>query len=387
MNLLFLVHYPPVAGQSMRAYAELLAGGLAGRGHSCQLSTAPLLLGRLARRGSSLAKWLGYLDQFLLYPPLLRRQLRRLPPATLVVVIDQALGPWIPALAAHPHVVHVHDLLALRCALGQFPQHRLGPTGRLYQRWIRRGFCHGRRFLCVSEATRQDLLPLLPAAAQRCCAVLPNPLLPPFQAVLASAQPHRAVPSAPFLLHIGSTWYKNRLAVLAIAERLWLSGRFPQLQLVMVGQPDNAMLLWLQARPELRSRIVLHPTLSLAKLQALYAQAAALLFPSFAEGFGWPVLEGLASGCAVIATAVAPLTEVGGDAVAYLSPCPPQQPPPAPWLDQAETVVAAVLNRSAAEQARCRQQGYQQAQRFSLAAFLDQLELHYREALQCTTSA
>ena len=60
----------------MKVYRQLLTTGLSERGWRVRCRTAPLLLGRLALgplagRGGSAAKWLGYLDQFLLFPPLL----------------------------------------------------------------------------------------------------------------------------------------------------------------------------------------------------------------------------------------------------------------------------------------------------------------------------
>ncbi|RVT91486.1 glycosyltransferase family 1 protein [Rhodovarius crocodyli] len=55
-----------------------------------------------------------------------------------------------------------------------------------------------------------------------------------------------------------------------------------------------------------------------AELASLLAGARALLFPSFAEGFGLPVGEALASGVPVIASDLAVLREVGGDVPDYL---------------------------------------------------------------------
>ena len=53
-------------------------------------------------------------------------------------------------------------------------------------------------------------------------------------------------------------------------------------------------------------------------LAALYSGAELLLFPSLEEGFGWPIIEAQASGCRVVTTGKAPMTEVGGNAAFYL---------------------------------------------------------------------
>ena len=57
--------------------------------------------------------------------------------------------------------------------------------------------------------------------------------------------------------------------------------------------------------------------LPLAQLPALLGGATVVAYPSFGEGFGLPVLEGMACGAAVLTTRRLSLPEVGGDAVAY----------------------------------------------------------------------
>ena len=62
------------------------------------------------------------------------------------------------------------------------------------------------------------------------------------------------------------------------------------------------------------------PFVTEAELRDLYLDAAALLFPSFAEGFGIPMLEAMATGTPVIAARATSLPEVGGDAAIYFDP-------------------------------------------------------------------
>lgn len=53
---------------------------------------------------------------------------------------------------------------------------------------------------------------------------------------------------------------------------------------------------------------------------ALYRAAAALVYPSFAEGFGLPILEAMASGTPVITSNVSSMPEVAGDAALLVDP-------------------------------------------------------------------
>ena len=384
MRILLLRHYPPIEGPSMRAYADQIAAGLRGRGYWVQELTAPVLLGRLLSPSHAAAKWLGYFDQFLIFPPWLWLEAKLLPRGTLCVLADQALGPWLPWLDGRANVVHCHDLLALEAALGLQPFHRLSRSGSWYQHWILQGFRRGRCFLSVSAATQAALQSYLP---QRLLlsAVLYNPLSPRF-AVLPREQAAAAVGQAlpllegqPFLLQIGSVWYKNRLGVLSIWEQLHQLG-FSQ-HLVVVGFPDASMQAWLDRRPQFRSWLHSVENVSDELVVALYNQAAALVFPSHNEGFGLPILEALACGCPVITTDRPPMTEVGGEAVTTIPPAPPPPEPLEAWARKSALQVQQMLTCSAAELERMRQLGFAQAKRFQQEPWLDQLESHYQQAL------
>jgi len=384
MRILLLRHYPPAEGPSMRAVADEIGSGLRGRGYKVQDLTAPVFFGGLLPRSHPIAKWLGYIDQFLIFPPWLWLRALFLPKGSLCVLVDQALGPWLPSLGRRAHVVHCNDLLALEAALGFQPFHRLSRSGRCYQRWILQGFRQGRCFLSISAATQVALerhLPQPPLLS----AVLHLPLPPRFTTLPgghAAAVVRQAVPQInhqSFLFHIGRNWYKNRLGVLAIWEQMHHLG-IPQ-HLVLVGSADAAMQAWLEQRPQLRPWLHVLERAGDDLVVALYNRAAALLFPSHAEGFGWPILEAMACGCPVITTNKPPMTEVGGEAVTTIPPAPSSPEAWEAWAQEAAQQVQQVLSRSAAEQEQMRELGFAQARRFQPEPWLDQLECHYQQAL------
>lgn len=55
-------------------------------------------------------------------------------------------------------------------------------------------------------------------------------------------------------------------------------------------------------------------------LPGIYANASALVFPSFYEGFGLPPLEAMSCGCPVISSNASSLPEVCGEAALYFNP-------------------------------------------------------------------
>jgi glycosyltransferase involved in cell wall biosynthesis len=97
------------------------------------------------------------------------------------------------------------------------------------------------------------------------------------------------------------------VALNAVADPSW-----PDLPLVVVGPTG-----WGELRlPELPSgRIHRLGRLDDADLAVAYAEAALVLVPSRAEGFGLPVVEAMAHGVPVVTSDAPALREVGGEAV------------------------------------------------------------------------
>ena len=60
-------------------------------------------------------------------------------------------------------------------------------------------------------------------------------------------------------------------------------------------------------------------------LPVLYQGAAMLWFPSFAEGFGLPIVEAMAGGTPVITSNVSVMPEIAGEAALYVDPYKPEE--------------------------------------------------------------
>jgi glycosyltransferase involved in cell wall biosynthesis len=378
MNLVLYTHPPFLGSQSHPHFARMLQEACRARGHTVTLRQPAAVAHRWVAPGR-LAKWAGYADQYLLFPPQLRAAMRRDPPRTLYVFCDQALGPWVPQAAQRPHVVHCHDLLALRSALGEIPENPTSASGRVYQHYIRSGFRRARHFISVSQKSRADL--------HRCGGVTPitsevvyNGLNHPYRplaadvALRALQQAGLPVQERGFLLHVGGgQWYKNSVGVVHLyashARAAAQAGREP-MPLWMVSPPPGAALRAALAMVPPQGSVQFFGGLASDTLQALYSQARALLFPSLAEGFGWPIAEALACGCPVLTTGEAPMTEVGGEAATYLPRL--THPGDLPlWALVGAGVLQAILTQPAAERERRAAAGVAWARRFDPERAID----------------
>src|SRR6202789_990776 len=164
MKVLLVGNYVPDRQDSMQIYTPMLESGFGERGHDVRLLRPSAVLGTRVRDNSPLFKWLGYADKFLLF----RRELRRAAAtADIVHLCDHSNAMYVPALTHSAHVITCHDILAIRSAMGHFPENRVSITGRTFQRLIARGLRRARAILCVSAKTRDDLRQYLAIPEER----------------------------------------------------------------------------------------------------------------------------------------------------------------------------------------------------------------------------
>lgn len=119
---------------------------------------------------------------------------------------------------------------------------------------------------------------------------------------------------------------KNHLLLLNVWRELVRRGGKRAPKLVVVGSPTRdvtgvaPLLRTLEQCPPLQDQVIFARGLSSPALRRLIAHAKALLMPSFAEGFGLPVIEALALGTPVIASDLPAHREIAGDLAIYRDP-------------------------------------------------------------------
>ena len=216
------------------------------------------------------------------------------PACGLLHVPDERQPPWkVPVVAT------VHDLYAA-LNINVADEGRRRRKLRHYEHL--RDHCT--RLVCISENTRQDFLRLVGGDPAR-LKVVPlgvSPVFRPHSAAELGAMRTRLGLDGPYLLFVGATANKN----LARVIEAFAAGNFGRdFSLVVAGEQPPEVLASLSQRLAtlgLSPRVRFAGHVSDADLPALYAGAAAYLFPSLYEGYGLPLLEAMASGTPVLSS-------------------------------------------------------------------------------------
>ena len=134
--------------------------------------------------------------------------------------------------------------------------------------------------------------------------------------------------TAPYLLFVGgSDPNKNLLTVLNSMKLLQTQDDF-EIPLVVVGKKINhknsTRIVETIRQLNISSLITWPDTITDEALIALYQNATALVFPSFHEGFGFPILEAMACGIPVITSNTSSMAEIAGGAAFLIDPHSPE---------------------------------------------------------------
>jgi alpha-1,3-rhamnosyl/mannosyltransferase len=178
------------------------------------------------------------------------------------------------------------------------------------------------RLIAVSEATAGDLVESLGANPRR-IHVVHEGIDPEFADLEAPAQARLERPDR-YLLFVSTLEPRKNVAGVITAFELAASWGYPG-DLVLVGRwgwRTETIREHLDRSP-VRSRILHLDYVPRASLPELYRNADALVFPSWMEGFGLPLLEAMACGVPVITSGRSAMPEVAGPAAVYVDPASP----------------------------------------------------------------
>jgi glycosyltransferase involved in cell wall biosynthesis len=250
-----------------------------------------------------------------------------LPQAAARQRVDVLLCPAYvgPLLSRVPLVLMVLDLTFLL-----EPQ-----TGdRLYMRYLQRLVPslvkRARRVVTISRSAGDEIARLLPSAAGKIDVAYPGPgTTTPTLSSPASGGGNKGLhpdrrPN--YILMVGTLEPRKNYPRAIEAFAIFRNQGFTHWRLMIAGgsgwgSDDVKKEI---DRLGLRDVVTLMGQVSVATLSALYRDAAALFYPSLYEGFGFPILEAMASGCPVVTSNQSSMAEVGDGAVQLVDPLDPQ---------------------------------------------------------------
>ncbi len=213
----------------------------------------------------------------------------------------------------HALVATVHDLGFLSMPNAVSPDTLEG-----LKRHLPRTLFHAARLIAVSDATAGEIEDRL-AIDRRIVHTIHEGVDPHF-AEQPEAEPPQSLPES-YLLFVSTLEPRKNVEGVLCAFNLLVQWGY-QGDLVLVGRwgwRTEGIRRELESSP-VRQRIHQLDYVERPGLASLYRHADALLFPSWLEGFGLPIVESMACGTPVITSGTSSMPEVAGPAAVYVDP-------------------------------------------------------------------
>jgi glycosyltransferase involved in cell wall biosynthesis len=226
--------------------------------------------------------------------------------------------PYVRLPAGLPAVVTIHDVL-FKSFLEDFPWH---------DRWIydwktRTALDRADQIIAISETTKQELLKYYKINENK-IRVIHQSYDPIFDVPVPAGEwihvLNKLKLPREYLLYVGSvTPRKNLKVILEALNAMSSAKRIPLLVLGKGGFYQKSIKEYIRQN-QLEKWIYFLPDLPRSEIRILYDGAQVLIYPSLGEGFGLPVLEGIAANVPVITSSVSALPEAGGKVASYFNP-------------------------------------------------------------------
>lgn len=231
---------------------------------------------------------------------------------------------FVPLTLDLPKVAMLHDVAFLR-----FPEHLPPRIRRFYAKWMPRFVRAANHIVTVSEFSRREILEVYDLPAQK-VSVVHNGYSAAYQPL--SSGEREAVRKSytrgkPYFVFLGAIHPRKNVANLLRAFEMFRNQRGADVDLVIAGRPSWQTGEFFETldKSSVRSHVHLPGYVPAAEAERLVGAAEALVYPSWYEGFGLPVLEAMAAEVPVICANAASLPEVAGDAALLFDPSRPDE--------------------------------------------------------------
>lgn len=218
-----------------------------------------------------------------------------------------------------PTVLVIHDL-----GFEQYPEHTPGNVSRYYRRFTPQYARRAKRILTVSQYTRNDIVSRYKIDPSKIDVIYNGAnenYIPMNETEKLSARKKYAGGSS-FFVYVGSIHPRKNIKNMLLAydlfrdshpggEKLLIAGRF-------AWKTNETRSVYEQMRH--KEDVIFTGHLHLPELTRIVGSADAMIYPSFFEGFGIPVLEARYCGIPVISSDRSSLPEVAGEKALYFNP-------------------------------------------------------------------
>ncbi len=253
--------------------------------------------------------------------------------------------PEAPLYSHCRYIVMCHDLIPLR-----FPR-ATSPLTNYFRYVVPQVLKQAEHIICNSQATAKDIVDFYGVDSNKITPILlgydTNNFYPRIE--------QDSLIKNPYFLYLGrQDPYKNLSGLINAFAGI----KSKEYYLAIAGSTDSRFTPQLQQQIKelgLEGRVLFLDYLNYQELPVIISNAIALVFPTFWEGFGLPVLEAMACGTPIITSNLASLPEITGDAAILINP-----------YDTAAITSAMIdVGQDIQLQFQLRELGLKQAQKFS----------------------
>ncbi|WP_028981503.1 glycosyltransferase family 4 protein [Sporocytophaga myxococcoides] len=323
--------------ESMARYANSLQIGLSEAGIHAEIWYPVVFFARWSKSTiTGLGKWLGYLDKWILFPLVLKFRIlifriKHSDENIFFHVCDHSNAPYLAHLPLNRSGITCHDVLAIRGALGFKDAYcPASPAGKVLQKWILANLIKAKRLTAVSQFTLNQLYELASGERNnqngkkwRVIHNFYNASFEPMDVEKRRKMLLNILPDTEFILHVGSSLpRKNRPLLIGMLKNI---GDKWDGKVCFAGEKLDEELKNIIDGSGLKDRFFSVEKPEHDTLVALYSSCLAFIFPSFSEGFGWPLIEAQACGAPVIASKIESLNEVSGGSALHADPEKPAE--------------------------------------------------------------